>query len=409
VKLGKGSVKGKNVARNAITSPKVKDGSLLSKDFKAGQLPAGPKGDAGPAGPGGPAGPQGAAGPMGPANPASGAAGGDLTGVYPNPTLRPPLTLASTLTAPFLAIAGDNNASFGYDPQDAMLSVNQTNATGTGPSVYGQTNSSFANFGTAGLMGVSSGTGGAGLLAYAKHPDGNGAAAIAISDGNGNGLTANSAERYGVEGTSDAGTTSSAGMYGWSPNFVTGGTGVKAASFGTNGVALRAKGTGTGAKAAIFEGNVDVVGTLSKSGGAFKIDHPTDPANKYLSHSFVESPDMKNIYDGVVTTDAKGFATVAMPDWFDALNRDFRYQLTVHGRSFARAIVWEEMQDRRFTIRTDEGRVKVSWQVTGIRQDAYAKAHRIPVEEAKTGGDRGRYLTPELFGHPASKAIGGAR
>jgi hypothetical protein len=402
-KLGKHSVKGRNIAKNAITSPKVKDGSLLVKDFKAGQLPAGAKGDAGPAGP---TGPKGETGAMGPANPASGGAGGDLTGVYPNPTLRVPLTLADTLTAPFLAITGDNNNSLQANPQDAMLAVNQTNANGTGPSIYGETNSKFSNFGTAGLMGVSSGTGGTGLLARATNVNGNGAAAMAISEGNGNGLVANSAKGNGIEATSDVGTTSTAGVYGWSPNFVTAGTGVRATAFGPNGVGLRAKATGAGGKAAIFEGNVDVVGTLSKSGGSFKIDHPTDPANKYLSHSFVESPDMKNIYDGIVTTDGKGFATVTMPDWFDALNGHFRYQLTVLGRSFARAIVWEEMTGDRFTIRTDEPRVKVSWQVTGTREDAFAKAHRIPVEEEKTGAERGRYLMPELFGQPASKAIG---
>ena len=54
--------------------------------------------------------------------------------------------------------------------------------------------------------------------------------------------------------------------------------------------------------AGMFDGNVDVNGTLTKDAGSFKIDHPLDPANKYLSHSFVESPDMKNIYDGVVVT-----------------------------------------------------------------------------------------------------------
>lgn len=75
-----------------------------------------------------------------------------------------------------------------------------------------------------------------------------------------------------------------------------------------------------------FNGRVAVLGTLSKGGGSFKIDHPLDPANKTLSHSFVESPDMLNIYNGNVTTDADGFATVTLPDWFEALNRDFRYQ-----------------------------------------------------------------------------------
>jgi hypothetical protein len=71
----------------------------------------------------------------------------------------------------------------------------------------------------------------------------------------------------------------------------------------------------------------DVDGNLSKAGGSFKIDHPLDPANKYLYHSFVESPDMKNIYEGNVTTDGSGLETVTLPDWFEALNRDSRYQL----------------------------------------------------------------------------------
>jgi hypothetical protein len=51
---------------NAVTSPKVKNRSLLAVDFKQGQLPRGPRGlrgPAGPAGPSGPAGPAGAAAP----------------------------------------------------------------------------------------------------------------------------------------------------------------------------------------------------------------------------------------------------------------------------------------------------------------------------------------------------------
>ena len=157
-----------------------------------------------------------------------------------------------------------------------------------------------------------------------------------------------------------------------------------------------------------FAGNVYVSGNVIKSGGSFKIDHPLDPANKYLSHSFVESPDMKNIYDGTVTTDAQGNAAVDLPDWFEALNRDFRYQLTVIGQ-FAQAIVAGKIQNNRFTIKTDKPNVEVSWQVTGIRQDAWANAHRIPLEEEKNSRERGHFIHPELYGAPEEKSVEWAR
>ena len=146
-------------------------------------------------------------------------------------------------------------------------------------------------------------------------------------------------------------------------------------------------------------GNLHVSGTLSKGAGSFKIDHPLDPRNKYLYHSFVESPDMKNIYDGVVTTDDKGYATVILPDWFEALNRDFRYQLTIvdeaGGEDFARAKVVKGMADNKFTIRTSVPKATVSWQVTGIRKDAFAEAHRIPVEQNKSEAEQGACLHAE--------------
>jgi hypothetical protein len=147
----------------------------------------------------------------------------------------------------------------------------------------------------------------------------------------------------------------------------------------------------------VVEGDLQVTGTLTKGAGSFKIDHPLDAENKTLSHSFVESPDMMNVYNGNVTTDKRGLATVVLPDYFEALNRDFRYQLSVIGQ-FAQAIIGKEISQNRFTIRTDKPRVKVSWQVTGIRQDAYANAHRIPIEEDKPETERGTYLHPELFG-----------
>jgi len=156
--------------------------------------------------------------------------------------------------------------------------------------------------------------------------------------------------------------------------------------------------------AAEFDGDVRISGSLVKGSGSFKIDHPLDPENKYLSHSFVESPDMMNIYNGNVTTDSNGDALVQLPEYFAALNRDCRYQLTVIG-TFADSTIAEELNDNHFRIRTSLPNVEVSWQVTGIRQDAYANRNRIAVEEDKPASKRGFYLHPEAFGQPLEKSI----
>jgi hypothetical protein len=140
----------------------------------------------------------------------------------------------------------------------------------------------------------------------------------------------------------------------------------------------------------------------------FKIDHPLDPANKYLLHSCVESPDVKNIYDGVAITDSNGEAIVALPDYFETLNRDFRYQLTPIGQ-FAQAIVSSKIQNNHFTIKTDKPDIEVCWQVTGVRQDAYIKAHPMVVEQDKPAYERGLYQHPELFGQPKEKGLEWAR
>jgi hypothetical protein len=149
-----------------------------------------------------------------------------------------------------------------------------------------------------------------------------------------------------------------------------------------------------------FLGNVRVTGDLLvtglvfKGGGGFEIDHPLDPKNKCLRHSFVESPEMLNVYSGNITTDARGEALVTLPDYFDALNHEFCYQLTVIGQ-FAHAIVAREIRRNQFTIKSDQPRVKVSWQVTGIRKDPWAIANRIPVEVKKMGHEKGQYLHPK--------------
>jgi hypothetical protein len=157
-----------------------------------------------------------------------------------------------------------------------------------------------------------------------------------------------------------------------------------------------------------ISGNLSVTGTLSKAGGTFKIDHPLDPANKYLYHSFVESPDMMNIYNGVVTTDVEGYAVVTMPDYFEALNMDFRYQLTVIDEATPDIFtvrVSQKMKGNTFVIKTFPGNLEVSWQVTGVRNDAWAKANRVKPEVDK-GSNRGTYIHPELFGKSPRAAEG---
>jgi trimeric autotransporter adhesin len=157
-----------------------------------------------------------------------------------------------------------------------------------------------------------------------------------------------------------------------------------------------------------FDGDIYVNGDVSNESIHTRIDHPLDPANQYLVHSSVGSSEMKNMYDGTITTDASGQAVVELPDWFESLNRDFRYQLTVIGQ-FAQAIVAEKIADHHFTIRTDKPNVEVSWQITGVRQDAWANAHRTPVEQQKNARERGHYLHPELYGAPEESSIEWAR
>ena len=184
--------------------------------------------------------------------------------------------------------------------------------------------------------------------------------------------------------------------------------GVQAIAYGGTGSSAYGifavkQGTGFG-YAGYFSGNVQVVGNLSKSSGSFKIDHPLDPANKYLVHSFVESPDMMNVYNGNVTTDGNGDAVISLPEYFDALNKDFRYQLTVIGQ-FAQVIVSQKISGNQFSIRTDIPNVEVFWQVTGVRKDAYAEAHRIKVEPDKPIAEKGLYLHPVELGLSETKQL----
>ncbi len=148
-----------------------------------------------------------------------------------------------------------------------------------------------------------------------------------------------------------------------------------------------------------------VTGALAKGSGTFVIDHPLDPVRKMLFHSFVESPDVKNIYDGIVELDSKGSATIKLPDYFEALNKDYRFLLTPIGQPGPELFIQSNgVVDNEFTIAGGPPNTKVSWQITGIRQDPYIIANPIVNEVMKGRGamvDIDEYLFEgynDLFG-----------
>jgi hypothetical protein len=317
-----------------------------------------------------------------------------------------------------------------------------TATTGPATGVYGQTASTSGN----GVRGNATATSGQafGVDGISASPSGIGVQGANTASSGGTGVVgtalATSGQAFGVDGLSAS--PLGAGLHG--ANTASGGTAVQGFATSTSGVSVgingfsasprgigvQANNTATGGVVSLagsapfiidafttktlfsvdnsgngfYAGNLNVTGKLTKGSGSFKIDHPLDPANKYLSHSFVESPDMMNVYNGNITTDRHGLATVILPAYFEALNQDFRYQLTVIGQ-FAQAIVKQEIENNRFTIKTNRPLVKVSWQVTGIRHDAYADAYRILVEEEKSAAEQGSYLHPEVFGKPPSKSV----
>ncbi len=182
-------------------------------------------------------------------------------------------------------------------------------------------------------------------------------------------------------------------------------SGVAIAGFGTAaGVWAISSVNGNGAylgdtqNGAYIAGPMNVTGYLTKSGGGYRIDHPDAPARRYLSHSFVESDEMKNVYDGTVTLGDDGRATVNLPAWFGSINDSFRYQLTAVSAPAPDLHIAEKIADNRFTIAGGPPGLEVCWQVTGVRADPWAQANRIVVETEKPEHERDHYLHPELYG-----------
>ncbi len=211
------------------------------------------------------------------------------------------------------------------------------------------------------------------------------------------GQTASTSGR-GVRGFATSSTGTSFGVYGEANS--TSGRGVYGLASSSNVNARGVVGQATSPAVAVY-----AVGDTGASGTkAFEIDHPLDPANKYLRHYSTEAPEPINFYSGNTVLDEAGQAWVDLPDYFEAINRDFRYQLTTIG-GWAPVFIALKVENNRFLIAGGQPGLEVSWRVEAIRNDAYVRAYGAPVEIDKPAEVRGRYIHPELFGQPREMGI----
>jgi hypothetical protein len=359
------------------------------------------------------------------------------TGVYGSSTQGTGVIGAYGNGGPQGALGTKDYGVSGYSDSTGVYGQNRTsnNFGELGTGQYGVHGSTSSNIGVKGDSGN-----GIGVYGYVES-DGTGVGGSCSTGSDGTGVWGghSSSGNYGVLGKQ------SCGVYGFNPTMnsegwiATGtGVGVRGKAGGSDGWGVWGTSTGTGygvrgensgngkgvfgfndstgcaiyglsanGLAGAFDGNVVVHGIFTAYTKFFKIDHPQDPENKYLMHSSVESPDMKNIYDGTITLDSNGEATVRLPTYFEALNRDFRYQLTCVG-GYAPVYIAEKISGNQFKIAGGKAGLEVSWMVTGIRQDAYAKAHPIVVEQEKPTSEKGLYLNPVEWGQPEEKGIGQA-
>lgn len=156
----------------------------------------------------------------------------------------------------------------------------------------------------------------------------------------------------------------------------------------------------------VDSGDLSVTGDLAASGVKnFKIDHPLDPANKYLKHASVESNEVLNLYRGTEIFDADGQVVVNLPDYYEAVNKNPSYQLTPIG-AYMQLYIAEEIFNGTFVIAGGIPGKKVSWTVQAERNDPYMQYYSEAAQmEVDKGENRGRYLTPEVYGQPKEKGI----
>jgi hypothetical protein len=282
---------------------------------------------------------------------------------------------ASATTGPTYGVYGlsDSNSGTGVEGKASSTTGNTYGVYGSssssdGTGVYGLSN----NIGVEGVRGNASGAVG-----------GLGAFPAVLGDTN--------------TGDGVVGVTSADGM-----------TGVWGEATGSGAVGVYGEALSPNSYAGLFSGNVEVGGNLQASGTkAFKIDDPLDPANKYLLHYAVESPQVQNQYNGTVTLDANGEAVVSLPEYFSAINTGpYSYQLTAIGAPGPNLYIAEEVTGNQFKIAGGTPGLKVSWLLYGQRNDPWMQDNPQSDVVNKPASEAGTYLYPQGYGQPASSTLG---
>ena len=317
-------------------------------------------------------------------------------------------------SGPFRGVIGTATATFSFGGPKYGV-VGTANALGSSAGVLGQ-----APFN--GVIGTATAEGGTGMFAT-----GGGGSSTSVMGGPG--VQAFGGSEIGASSTGGDGLDAQGGGGGLkggtgvaafggaetSPN-ARGGDGIHATGGSSSGgevpvggdgvVATAGPGRGANGRAGFFNGDVEVHGNFTVDAGFtknFKIDHPFDPANKYLYHAAIESSEVLNLYRGNVILDANGEAVVVLPHWLQAINKDFSYQLTPIGAPAHGLYIASEISNNQFKIAGGPPGTKVSWQVIGIRNDVGQRGHPFQAEVEKPESERGYYLLPEAYGAPPEK------
>lgn len=291
----------------------------------------------------------------------------------------------------------------GTNTSTKTTTFKNTATTATAKAITGRTTYTGAALNAAGVYGQADGTNASGVYGIAnKGPKAAGVyggsgsgygvlgfGVVGVGGGGFNGLAGRSEDANGIGAYGNATGTDGAGVYGEASN-------------GTGAAGVIGKST-TG-YAGWFEGNVNVTGSLTTPAAFLQVDHPESPADRWYQQALVGAFERVTVLSGNAVSGANGRVVVRVPEIFGRTHTDVRYQVTPIGRA-AQPFIAKELADGRFTIDAGAAGVRLSWQLTGVRDDAAARRGAFQVEADKRPHEQGRYADPALYRRSSRRTL----